>query len=254
MTQHSRSDDVERNRRVWAQFAPDYAVSGRRLWGQEPSWGIWGIPETEMHLLPDSLAGLDTLELGCGTGYVSAWMARAGARPVGLDPTPEQLDTARALQAEFGVEFPLVDASADDVPFPDESFDLVISEYGASIWSDPYLWVGEAARVLRPGGRLVFLGNGLLLMLCADVEGAAGRTLLRDGFGMHRFEWPDDNSVEFHLLHSEWFRLLKANGLEVTDLLELRPPADASATYDFVTLDWARRWPSEEVWKARKRA
>ena len=43
-----------------------------------------------------------------------------------------------------------------------DRFDLVISEYGASLWADPYAWVPECARVLRPGGRLVFLGWELI--------------------------------------------------------------------------------------------
>jgi SAM-dependent methyltransferase len=143
-------------------------------------------------MLPPSVDGLDVIELGCGTAYVSSWLARRGARPVGIDNSPAQLETARRLQAEFGVEFPLHQGNAEQTPFPDESFDLAISEYGASIWCDPYLWIPEAARILRPGGQLVFLVNGAILMLCApdaEDEPATDR-LLRDYFGMHRFEWP----------------------------------------------------------------
>jgi hypothetical protein len=71
-------------------------------------------------------------------------------------------------------------------------------------------------------------------------------------FGMYRFEWPDDESVEFHLGHGDMIRLLRGCGLEVEDLVELRPEAGAATRYPFVTLDWARQWPCEEVWKARK--
>jgi SAM-dependent methyltransferase len=120
------------------------------------TWGLWAVPESELRVLGD-VAGLDVVELGCGTAYVSAWLARRGARPVGVDPTPAQLETARAMQAEFGLEFPLYEAAAEDVPLADASFDLAVSEYGASIWADPYRWVPEAARLLRGGGRLVFL-------------------------------------------------------------------------------------------------
>lgn len=247
-------DYLNRNRAAWDGWAAEYVGPGLRNWSDEqPTWGIWGIPESEVGLLPE-LAGRDALELGCGTGYVSAWMARRGARPVGLDPTWEQLRSARGFQRRFGIDFPLVSAGAESVPLTDESFDVVISEYGASIWSDPHLWVPEAARLLRAGGELVFLVNGTLLMLCVpDADGvAAGDGLLRPYFGMHRFEWPDPPSIEFHLGYGEWIRLLRRQSFEVTDLIELRPPAGASTTYDFVTLEWARRWPSEEVWKARK--
>ena len=94
------------------------------------------MPESELRVLPD-VDGKDVVELGCGTAYVSAWLARRGARPVGVDLTAEQLETARRMQAKHGLDFPLVHASAEDVPLPDASFDLAVSEYGASIWCDP---------------------------------------------------------------------------------------------------------------------
>ena len=247
-------DHIRRNRSAWNKSAAEYAVAGRRNWASEPSWGIWGIPEKEVHLLPD-VNGLDVIELGCGTGYVSAWLARRGARPVGIDLSENQLVTARALQDEHDLHFPLVQCSAEAVPLADATFDLAISEYGAAIWCDPYHWIPEAARLLRPGGRLIFLGNSALLMLAmtdSDADGPAGTALRRDYFGMHRFEWPDDDSVEFHLNHGDWIRLLRSSGFEVEDLVELRPCADATTTYPYVTLEWARRWPSEEVWVARR--
>ena len=254
MTDHA-PDYVERNQREWGAMAPRYAESGRTAWAaHEPTWGIWGLPESELGLLPD-VFGKDTLELGCGTAYVSAWLARLGARPVGLDPTPEQLASAATFQQEFGLEFPLIQGIAEAIPLPDASFDLVISEYGASIWSDPYTWIPEAARVLRADGDLVFLVNGALLMLCSDdyADVPAQAALRRPYFGMHRFEWPDDDSVEFHIPHGEWIRLLRANGFEVLDLLELQAPADAvDGNFGYVDAEWARQWPSEEVWKARK--
>ena len=103
--------------------------------------GRLGHPGVQPRILPDDLDGLDTIELGCGTGYVSAWLARRGARPVGIDNSEAQLATARRLQAEHGIEFPLIHGNAETVPLPDASFDLAISEYGASIWADPYRWV-----------------------------------------------------------------------------------------------------------------
>ena len=249
-------EHVARNRAHWGTQAARYVEPGRRNWAAEPSWGIWSIPESELELLSD-VAGKDVLEAGCGTGYISAWIARAGGQPVGLDPTAEQLATAANLQNDFDVHFPLVMGAAEMLPFADGSFDAVISEYGAAIWADPYRWIPEAARVLRPGGELAFLGNGALLTLCIaeyEADDPADEMLKRDYFGMYRYEWPDEDSVEFHLNHGDWIRLLRANGFEIEDLLELRPPEDAIETFPFVTLDWARRWPSEEVWRARKRS
>ncbi|HVM29887.1 MAG TPA: class I SAM-dependent methyltransferase [Candidatus Limnocylindrales bacterium] len=250
-------DYVRDNRSYWDAQADEYATAGRRHWAEsEISWGIWGIPEAEARLLPDSVEGLDVIELGCGTAYISAWLARRGARLTGIDNSPRQLETARALQQEHGLEFPLILGQAENVPLPDASFDLAISEYGAAIWADPYKWIPEAARLLRPGGQLVFLGNGTILMLCAEeyeADGVADERLKRDYFGMHRFKWPDSDGVEFHLGYGDWIRLLRDSGFEVEDLVELRPPEGATTSYAFVDATWARRWPSEEVWKARRR-
>lgn len=249
-------DHVGRNRAVWNGWATDYERAGLRSWSQdEPTWGIWGVPESQLHMLPPDLDGLDAIELGCGTGYVSAWLARRGARPVGIDVSDAQLANARRFQRQFGLQFPLLQASAEQVPLADASFDLAISEYGASIWCDPYRWVPEAARLLRPGGRLIFLVNGVFQMLCVpEVDNVpATDRLLRPYFGMHRFEWPDDDSVEFHLGYGDMLRLLRASGMEVEDLIEVRPPPGSTTPFQWTTLEWARKWPTEEVWKARKR-
>jgi SAM-dependent methyltransferase len=259
MTVEELPEHVRRNREQWDAWAKDYVAGGERCWRLGPgeeTWGIWNVPERDIRLLPDDLEGKDVIELGCGTAYVSAWLARRGARPVGIDNSEAQLATARRLQHEHGVEFPLLHGNAESVPYPDASFDLAISEYGAAIWADPYRWIPEAARLLRPGGRLVFLGNGTILVLCSpdsDAELPAKDRLVNDYFGLHRVEWQDDQSVSFHLGYGDWIRLFRANDLEVEDLLELRPADGVTTSYDFVTPEWARRWPSEEVWKLRKR-
>jgi SAM-dependent methyltransferase len=250
-------EHVQRNRSAWDGWAHEYVDAGRRNWASDvPTWGIWDIPEAQAGMLPPDCEGLDAVELGCGTAYVSAWLGRRGARPVGIDNSEAQLTTARRYQEEFGLTFPLHHGNAEATPFADASFDLAISEYGASIWCDPYAWIPEAARLLRPDGRLHFLVNSPLLMLFAedDENVPAGTTLLRDYFGMHRFEWPDDPSVEFHLGHGEMIRLLRECGFEVEALVELQAPEGATTRYPFVTPEWAHRWPSEEVWRAVKRS
>jgi SAM-dependent methyltransferase len=249
-------EHVARNRTAWDEWAPEYVANGERSWRLErgdETWGVWGIPEHEVRLLPDDLAGKDTIELGCGTGYVSAWLARRGARPVGIDNSEQQLATARRLQAEHGIDFPLIHGNAEEVPYPDASFDLAISEYGASIWADPHRWIPEAARLLRPGGRLVFLINATLLMLCMpDAERPATNELVRPLRGLHRLEWSDDNSVNFALSHGDWIRVLRASGFAIENLVELWPTEDATTTFPYATLEWARQWPTEEVWIARR--
>jgi SAM-dependent methyltransferase len=254
----SLSDHEERNRAMWSGYAPEWVEPAERAWAaEEIEWGVWDVPESELGVLPD-VAGKDVVELGCGTAYFSAWLARLGARPVGVDLTPAQLETARKMQARHELEFPLVEASAEDVPLPAASFDLAVSEYGASIWADPNRWVPEAARLLRPGGELVFLVNGTFSVLCwpDDEEEPPTEELRRPYFGLGRLEWPDDGSVEFHQGYGSWIRVLRESGFEVVDLVELRAPEGAEPTRfpGWVSPDWARRWPAEEIWRARKRA
>src|SRR6476659_8425226 len=134
-------EHVQRNREAWDRYAPGYVEPGHDSWASDtPDWGIFGVPEAELGVLPRRL--------------------------VGLDNSPAQLETARRYQHEFGIEFPLHLGNAEQTPFPDNSFDLAISEYGASIWCDPYRWIPEASRLLRPGGQLIYLVNGTIHMLC----------------------------------------------------------------------------------------
>jgi SAM-dependent methyltransferase len=214
---------------------------------------MWGVPESELKVLPD-VTGLDVIELGCGTAYWSAWLARRGARVVGLDNSEKQLETARAFQREFKLEFPLLHGSAESVPLADASFDLAFSEYGASLWCDPELWIPEAARLLRPGGRLIYLTHSLLVILCMpDADAPAGDRLVRDQFGLWSIEWPSpDDGIDFHASHGEMIRLLRESGLSVERLIEVQAPSDAEGTLFYVTAEWAKRWPCEEIWVARK--
>jgi SAM-dependent methyltransferase len=252
----SWADDAAKNIALWTQANAEYTHENAAVnWAlEEISWGIWAVDESELNILGD-VNGLDVVELGCGTAYFSAWLAKRGARPIGVDVTPAQLATARSKMAETGIEFPLVEADAAATGLPDASADLVLSEYGASIWVDPYRWVPEAARLLRPGGRLVFLRNSTLVILCSPDEIPASETLQRAQFGMHRFEWPE-GGVEFHLAHGEWIDLLRGSGFEIERLVEVQAPADARTHehYAYVTAEWAQKWPCEEIWVARRRA
>jgi SAM-dependent methyltransferase len=245
---------VQQNVAHWTRANADYTdKSAAEAWAKdEITWGVFGATEAELNVLGD-VRDLDIIELGCGTAYFSAWLAKRGARVVGVDPTPAQLETARRMQKETGIEFPLVEAIGEDVPFDDASFDLVHSEYGASIWADPNLWIPEASRLLRPGGRLIFLRNATLQILCMAMEGVKEQ-LQRPQRGLHRVEWEDTGEVEFHLAHGEMLDLLRANGFELERLIELFAPpgAETHSYYSYVSAEWAQQWPTEELWVARK--
>jgi SAM-dependent methyltransferase len=258
MSSSELPESIARNVADWTKANAEYTdASAAAAWAADQiTWGIWQVPESELGALPEEVMGLDVVELGCGTAYFSAWLAKRGARPVGVDPTPAQLETARRLQRETGIEFPLVEAPGERVPLRDSSFDLAVSEYGAALWAVPELWVREASRLLHPGGLLVFLTNSVLLQLCVPERGPAEERLQRPQFGMHAVQWPDQEGVEYHLPHGEWIRVLGENGFVVVALKELQAPADATEhPYygDIASPEWARKWPTEEIWVARKR-
>lgn len=252
------SDYTAVNRTYWDDMAHEWVGAGERHWAGEPIWGIWGVPESDLGLLPTDMSGMRAIELGCGTGYVSSWMAQRGADVVGIDNSAKQIETALRLRAEHGMDIDFRHGIAETVPFADESFDFAISEYGAALWSDPYVWVPEAHRVLRPGGALVFLSNTALTVVCAPYSGAPiDEQLHRPYFDMHLTDWRDveidPGGIDFHLPMSEWFALFDRTGFEVTGFLEPRPSEADDEVRFFVSATWAHRFPSEQVWKLRKR-
>jgi SAM-dependent methyltransferase len=250
-------DYLDINREAWTRKNAEHTEAGaQHKWAEaEITWGIWSNPESALGVLPE-IVGKDVIELGCGTAYFGAWLKRRGARRVvGVDLTPAQLNTARRLNEETGLGLELIEANAESVPLPAATFDLALSEYGASIWCDPNLWIPEAARLLRPGGELVFLQNTPLSMLCMPETGPIEERLVRPQLGMNRFEWADDDpGVEFHLGHGDLVRLLRRTGFEILELVELFAPATAgdSLYYEYVPTEWARQWPPEEIWRVRK--
>jgi SAM-dependent methyltransferase len=147
-------EHVRKNRAKWDDLAKADAAAGSRSWKRDtPVWGIWHVPEAELRMLPDDLNGKDAIELGCGTAYVSCWLARRGARVVAIDNSSEQLATARRLQLEHGLDFPLIHGNAESVAYLDASFDFAISEYGACLWADPQRWVPALDDAVYATGR-----------------------------------------------------------------------------------------------------
>lgn len=192
--------------------------------------------------------GLDVLELGCGAAQWSIALAAEGARVVGLDVSIGQLCHARAHG-----DVPLVLASAEAVPLRDACFDVVFCDHGAMSFCRPERTVAEAARLLRPGGRLVFCKTTALVYLTWDPQRERQtRTLHNPYFGMRTFVF-DEGTVDHQIPYGEWIRLFRRHGLVVEDLIELQPGKRATTTYDeFIPRAWARKWPAEEIWVVRR--
>ena len=147
---------------------------------------------------------------------------------------------------------PLVRARAERLPLADESFDIVLSDYGATTFSDPYCTIPEATRVLRPGGILVFAHASPFRTLTeAPRANRLRRRLLRDYFGLHEVRIGTER--EFQLTYAEWVRLFTSSGLVLERLVEPPAPRSRGSTYVArANLPWARRWPMESIWRLRK--
>ena len=216
---------------------------------------MWHVPEEEVRILPD-VSGLDVVDLGCGTGYWCAWFAKLGARPVGLDLSEDQLATARELQREHGIEFPLIHASAEDPPLPDAVLrprllgvrrgDLV-----RPVRLDPA--GAPAAQARRPAHLPVPL-DASTRSARRSAEEPIGETLERPQRGLHRIDWPEpDGSSDFHQPHGERIKLLRDTGFELEALHELyAPEGDPDEVRYYMRRGWAQQWPCEEVWVARR--
>ena len=243
---------------MWTKVNAEHTdAAARARWAKEEfDWGIWGVPESELDVLGD-VAGKDVVELGCGTAYVSAWLARRGARPVGVDMTPAQLATARRLQRENGLEFPLVEAERRTCRFPTRRSTSSSPSTAPRSGCDPYRWIPEAARLLRPGGELVFLATATLADALLARRRTAGRRAAPAAAVRHaplRVAGRRGDRVppRARRLDPPAAReRLRDRGARSS----CRRPAPRRRTsyYDFVTAEWARRWPAEEIWAARKR-
>jgi len=130
-------------RAAWADG--DYAQIARR--------NVWAVGERIVRAV-DVRAGEQALDVACGTGNAAIRAAAVGARVVGVDLTPELLRTARVEAERAGVEVEWVEGDAEALPFPDESFDVVLSVFGCMFAPRHEVAAREIARVLRPGGRI----------------------------------------------------------------------------------------------------
>lgn len=246
------SDHLRVNRALWERGSDSYDRRCARVLGgrQAKAWGLWRIPEARLRLL-GPVRGKDVLEVGCGAARWSHALAAAGARVVGLDLSNAQLRKARRERRRAG-RVALIRANAERLPFVDDAFDVAFSDWGALTFSDPRKTVPEVARVLRPGGRLVFATSSPFR---AVVQPRVGRGMPRrlryDYFGLHRLDYPRE--VNFALGYADWVELFRRAGLSIGRLVEFRPShSNRSAYLSPAEEEWGRHWPLELIWTVTK--
>lgn len=250
-------EDVRKNLASWEADSVAYQernASQLNDW-ERLGWGTWDVPEDEIHALGD-VGGLEALELGCGACQSGIKVSMRGASVTGIDFSENQLRQGLANMEATGIRFPLVRGNAEELPFVDASFDLVFCDHGATSFTDPHSTIPQVARVLKPGGLLVFdMVTPIFWTFVGDDEDPPTRTVRRPYFEMGRSEYREQDgslSVEWQLTYGGWIRLFRSCGLLVEDLIELRPQEGATSTYGIAPLDWARDYPSEHIWKVRK--
>ena len=221
------SEHVQKNRTHWETQSAAYQernASQLDRWDRL-GWGVWDVPEDEILVL-DEVRGLHALEYGCGACQSGIRVAMLGASVIGLDFSLEQLHHGLGRMAETGVRIPVVQANGEQIPFRDESFDLVFCDHGVMGFADPYQTVPEVARVLRPGGLFAFnMPSPIIWLALGEDEAPPARELRTEYFGMRSTESedPEWRTTEFQLGYGDWIRLFRSNGLLVEDLIELRP-------------------------------
>jgi ubiquinone/menaquinone biosynthesis C-methylase UbiE len=147
---------------VDAVTAFDRLASRYDVWYQTPLGAFADALEKEVvFTLADVRSGEWALDVGCGTGNYTLALARLGARVVGVDPATAMLAiaTSKTQEAELPVRF--ARATAEHLPFPEGSFDLVVSVTTLEFVASPEGAVAEMVRVVRPNGRLVVEAAGL---------------------------------------------------------------------------------------------
>ncbi len=226
------AESARANRAWWdAEARAYYAEHGAFLGDADLLWCPEGLREAEAGLLGD-VRGLDVLEIGCGAAQAARWLTGQGARVTAFDVSFGQLLQARELDARTGVPVPwLFQADAQAMPLRDAAYDVVCSAFGAVPFvADSAGVMAECARVLRPGGRLVFSVTHPLRWVFPDDPGPAGLTVRQSYFDRTPYVEVDDAGaatyVEHHRTLGDRIRELVAAGLVLDDLVEPSWPAD----------------------------
>ncbi len=132
----------QRQKEGWAKFAPLEAVTTP--------------PAARLVHFASVQSGQRLLDVGCGTGVVAITAARRGARVSAIDLTPQLLDRARENARTAGVQVDWHEGDAEQLPFQDGEFDVVVSQFAHIFAPRPDVVTAEMLRVLKTGGTIAF--------------------------------------------------------------------------------------------------
>lgn len=244
---NKRLSMIKMQTQYWEGFAKRYQGS-MQISCDDFHYGPQIPGEKELRLLPEIQSGMRALELGCGGGQNSIWLARQGVECVAVDVAGAQLRHAASLARNYGVKLRLIQSPLEELGRRLRStFDLIHSSHAFEFVDDPAALIKVACRLLKPGGHLVIstvhpLYNGEWVA-GYDEDGAD------DGMGLFLrsyFEPPDDirhrggrvEVISRAYPISAWFRWLRSAGLEVVELAE--PAAVAEGVVPpYTNEDWA---------------
>ncbi|MEV6715642.1 class I SAM-dependent methyltransferase [Lentzea sp. NPDC051208] len=213
------------NRIWWDADADDYhETHGEFLGAADFVWCPEGLRESDARFLGE-VAGRRILEVGCGSAMCARWLKDNKADVTAFDISAGMLRHARRNNAETGIDVPLVQASADQLPFRDDSFDAACSAFGAVPFvADVREVFSEVARVLRPGAPWVFAVNHPMRWIFPDDPGPLGLTVTQSYFDRTPYVEVDDEGkatyVEHHRTLGDYVRALTNTGFVLEDLVE----------------------------------
>ena len=221
----------------WDRYADEYqATHGEFLGDSGFVWGPEGLTEAEAGAL-GPVSGRRVLEVGSGAGQCSRWVRAMAGQSYGLDLSHRQLQHCARLDAETGIVVPSVLGTATDLPFADDSFDVVFSSFGAlQFVSDLARALDEVRRVLRAGGRFAFSITHPTRWMFPDDPGPAGLTATDSYWDRSPYVEIDANTglvcyVEHHRTLGDWVELLADRGFVLTRLLEPEWPQGHERTW-----------------------
>ncbi|GAA1091773.1 class I SAM-dependent methyltransferase [Nocardiopsis composta] len=255
-------ESARASRLWWDRTADEYqAEHGGFLQDSGFVWGPEGLTEDDAALLGprSALRGARVLEIGCGAAQCARWLAAQGARVVGVDIALGQLRHSRRIDGRTGARTPVAQADAQRLPFADASFDLACSSFGAfPFLPDAPAALTEAARVLRPGGRLVFSVTHPVRWMFPDDPTEAGMTVVQSYFDRRPYIEEDAQGravyVEHHHTLGDWTAAITAAGLRLTALTEPEWPQDNRTAWGGWGPHRGRYVPGTAIFTAEKPA